>query len=83
MFRYVLPVDDYPHTFGLTSDPVAVAATPDINVEFWAENNTEVPAHDRTFQVFGTGHPLPFGAKWAGTCQRSDGFVWHLYEVTP
>jgi hypothetical protein len=83
MFRYVVPVDDQMHLFDLTSDPVAVAATPDSrSVEFWAEYDPDDGQTDRAFRVFGTGHPLPNGVVWTGTCPRTaDGLVWHLYEV--
>jgi hypothetical protein len=104
MFRYVVRVDDQPHTFDLAcggySGPLHVAAsrgrpgnieqpaatgTGGIHVvEFWAEHNPD--EHDerpRTFQVFGTGQPLPDDAHWVGTCDRTpDGLVWHLYEIS-
>ena len=85
MFRYVVPVDDQPHEFTLTGDPVAVAAAePEPTaVEFWAEYDEDAGRTDRVFRAFGTGHPLPPGARWVGTCQRVLGLVWHLYEVTP
>jgi hypothetical protein len=83
MYRYEVPIDDEPHIFGLSHSPVAVAAqTSAYVVEFWAEHTKDAPLADRAFQVFGTGHPLPDGAKWVGTCPRVEGFVWHLYEVT-
>jgi hypothetical protein len=90
MFRYQVPVDDQPHLFTLTGDPVAVAplwadagSDPLMAVEFWAEHDDDAGASDRAFQVFGTGQPLPSGARWAGTCPRIAGLVWHLMEVTP
>jgi hypothetical protein len=83
MYRYVVPVDDQPHEFTLTGDPVAVAATAASDaVEFWAEHDDRDGRCDRAFQVFGTGHPIPDGAVWVGTCPRTDlGLVWHLYEL--
>lgn len=82
MFRYVVPVDDRPHAFRLTSSPVAAAVTGDRDaVEFWAESTGD-PGIARAFRVFGTGHALPDGARWAGTCPRTpDGLVFHLYEI--
>jgi hypothetical protein len=84
MYRYVVPVDDQAHVFTLTANPVVVAAATGPRshiVEFWAEND-EDPGWERWFQVFGTGHTLPAGAKWTGTCPRTAlGLVWHLYEV--
>jgi hypothetical protein len=104
MFRYVVRVDDQPHTFNLAcsgySGPLHVAASlgrpgnieepAEIGdaaihvVEFWAEHDPDsFGEQPRTFQVFGTGHPIPDGMSWVGTCDRTpDGFVWHLYEVT-
>jgi hypothetical protein len=77
-------VDDQTHTFRLTSNPRAVAASthPEIGVivEFWAEHHGE-HAVERTFQVFGTGHPIPASAQWWGTTPRALGLVWHLFEL--
>jgi hypothetical protein len=88
MLRYEVPVDDRPHLFTLTGDPVAVAPRwADTGgdlvtvVEFWAEHDEPGGASDRAFQVFGTGQLLPPDARWAGTCQRIAGLVWHLYET--
>lgn len=83
IYRYVVPVDDRPHSFTLTGDPVAVAVAEACidRVEFWAEHDDDAGATDRSFQVFGTGHPLPPGARYAGTCNRVSGLVWHLMEV--
>ena len=84
MFRYTVPVDDQPWTFDLTSNPVHVAGGTTLDeVEFWAEHTAGAPKIARRFQVFGTGHPLPQGARWVGTCPRDrlSGIVWHLYEL--
>ena len=87
MFRYQVPVDDEPHLFTLTGDPVAVAplwagtgSEPLMAVDFWAEHAEHAGRCDRVFQVFGTGQPLPADARWVGTCPRIAGLVWHLYE---
>jgi hypothetical protein len=86
MFRYEVPVDDQAHKFALTGNPVAVAVRQtgplDFTVEFWAEHDDDSGIR-RAFQVFGTGHPLPDGARWTGTCPRTaGGLVFHLYELT-
>lgn len=82
MFRYVISVDDEPHIIPLSHSPVAVAAIGPAVVEFWAECTQGAWQPDRTFQVFGTGQPLPADAKWVGTCARTvQGLVWHLYEL--
>jgi hypothetical protein len=82
MFRYTVPVDDKPWTFDLTGDPVAVANGYTLDeVDFWAEYAEGAPKKARRFQVFGTGHPLPPGARHVGTCLRASGLIWHLYEL--
>lgn len=92
IFRYEVLVNNKPQRHLIQGDVrKAVAGYRKVDgrtyhvVEFWAE--TEEPAPDgtalqRTFQVFGTGHPLPDSAVWRGTCDRTpDGLVWHLYEL--
>ncbi|HZR50170.1 MAG TPA: hypothetical protein VFB06_11680 [Streptosporangiaceae bacterium] len=83
MYRYAVPIDDLAWTFDLTGNPVYVAASSSrYEVEFWAEYAEGAPRTARRFQVFGTGHPLPPGARYVGTCPRTpEGFVWHLYEL--
>jgi hypothetical protein len=92
MLRYFVVVNDRPQSLTLWANPRHVAAArlgvgPDAQhiVEFWVEGYFE-PYEDkavvRTFQVFGTGHPLPEGAVWRGTTDRTpEGLVWHLYEL--
>jgi hypothetical protein len=85
MYRYLVPVSDRAYTCALTSGPVAVAAVcrelPDFAVEFWAEYDPDAAVTQRTFKVFGTGYLVPDNARWAGTCARLNGLVWHLYEI--
>lgn len=46
----------------------------------WAEIDTDQILEHRTFQVFGTGHPIPKESCYIAT--TFDGpFVWHIYEV--
>lgn len=82
MLRYEVAVNDEPQDF-LVGDPVHVAAGRYDVVEFWAEWDDEhPPTGERTFQVFGTGQPLPHQATWIGTADRTpEGLVWHLYEL--
>lgn len=91
MFRYEVPVDDREHRHVVHGEVRKVATqtwTPGRMpvVEFWAEGVDPVPDGtllQRTFQVFGTGHPLPENAQWRGTTDRDQaGLVWHLYELT-
>lgn len=82
--RHEIPVDDQPHTVKLTSNPRAATAKhveASHIVEFWAEHHGDQWASPRTFQVYGTGHPIPDNAHWHGTTQRIDGLVWHLFEL--
>lgn len=89
MFRHRVYVNDRPQTLHIGGDPLHVEAArlvvgPDAPhvVDFWAEYDDERPKVARTFQVFGTGHPLPEGARWRGTTARTlEGLVWHLYEL--
>jgi hypothetical protein len=82
MFRYTVPVDDQARAFDLTGDPVHVAGGITLDeVDFWAEFTDGAPRRARRFRVFGIGQPLPGNARWAGTCPRVSGLVWHLYEI--
>lgn len=82
VFRYTVPVDDQPHTFDLTNDPLHVANGAMLDeVEFWAEHDMDAPEYPAVFQVVGTGQPLPDGAVHVGTCPRIHGLVWHLYRL--
>ena len=89
MLRHWVLVNDRPQDLHV-GDPVHVAAAqlgvgPNAQhiVEFWAEGTLDdLDLPERTFQVFGTGQPLPHNAVWIGTTDRtSEGLVWHLYEL--
>lgn len=82
MLRYEVGIDGRV-SHELTGDPVHVGALAcGAGVEFWAEHDEGQPVRRRTFQVVGTGHPVPPGAQWAGTAPRTpEGLVWHLYEI--
>jgi hypothetical protein len=95
MYRYEIPIDDQKYSHKLT-DPIRrvgyrESILPskrygDVPImEFWAEHDDEHESHadTRTFQVFGTGQPLPDNAVWVGTSSRDQlGLVFHLYELT-
>jgi hypothetical protein len=91
MFRHRVIVSDRPQVLHIGGDPLHVEAArlgvgdnAQHVVDFWCEYDDERPRQKaaRTFRVFGTGHPLPEGAKWWGTTARTDdGLVWHLYEL--
>lgn len=81
VWKYVVPVDDQPHTFDLPmGKPVLFAAVQyRLAVSFWVEVNPQEPTTPRTFRVFGTGHVVPWGWAYCGTA-LDGAFVWHLYE---
>lgn len=90
MFRYEVQVNDLPQRHIVSGEVHGAATRPWVPgetpvVEFWAENDDQ-PSDGtllkRTFQIFGTGHPLPDQARWRATTERdSAGLVWHLYEM--
>ena len=49
----------------------------------WVLLNSETDTVDRTFVVYGTGHPISEKKlDYIGTCQQmSGGFIWHLFEI--
>jgi hypothetical protein len=75
--------------FKLTHIPVHFAAkreygtTGDHIVEFWAIHDDELPEFEHTYQVIGTGNPIPEDCRYVGTCDRLDGLVWHVFEKVP
>jgi hypothetical protein len=84
VWRHTVPVDNRPHRFLLTSRPLYVNWGSSIReVDFWFEHASGVPETEHWLQVFGTGHILPPGARYRGTCPRHEatGAVFHLYEV--
>jgi hypothetical protein len=48
-------------------------------VEFWAEYGETVDMYKTTYQVYGTGQPIPDYAIYRGTAPRKNGLVFHLY----
>ena len=93
MLRYQVVVNDRPQKIDLCGwsgvmprvEATRLGAGPAAQhlVEFWAEGDLDGGPHKSMwFQVFGTGHELPSGARWWGTTARTpEGLVWHLYEV--
>lgn len=81
IYRYEVPVDDAAHDRLLQGDIVKVEAKDLYTVEFWAEKTPASRQTPRLFRVYGTGHPVPVTAKHVGTCSRTGGLVWHLYEM--
>ncbi len=62
--------------FGMQPDLTWGGAVPTV----WALVDSDSPPEPRRFQILGTGHPLPRGARHVGT--YGDGpFVWHVFEM--
>jgi hypothetical protein len=81
--RYEIPVGE-PAVFELGGHPWRVETCPgrDGVVEFWTHFSGDKYTMTRTFQVFGTGHPVPEDAEWRGTTGRTrSGLVWQLFEL--
>ena len=80
--RYEVPVDDRPHRHILGGPIVHVAAFHVDAVEFWAVYDVDGMQQQRAFQVVGTGHEIPSGARHVGTAIAPGGrLVWHLMEL--
>lgn len=54
------------------------------SVFFWAEVDTRTEVMTRNFEIFGTGHEIPYRMgvdyDFIGTAHMSTGLVWHLFE---
>lgn len=51
----------------------------------WALVDTSQPDEERSFWVYGTGHPITEADPWIGmthhgTVQTESGLVWHIFE---
>jgi hypothetical protein len=52
------------------------------NLTMWVDQTIGNSASYRTFNVYGTGHPIPDdNAVHVGTALMSSGLVWHVYET--
>ncbi|KAB2347363.1 DUF7352 domain-containing protein [Actinomadura rudentiformis] len=88
VYRHRLIVGSPPHTVAagtpLHCEAVRIDVGPNAQhgVDFWTLHDDGAQELKRTFQVFGTGHDLPDGARYWGTTARTeDGLVWHLFEL--
>ena len=70
-----LPVGSVPRHFNVQD------RLPTVWIEVPGEWVSTTIVTKRTFRVFGTGHEIPDGSVYVGTCMDRE-FVWHLYEVT-
>ena len=83
VLKWVVPVDDEPHTIG--TGPVVLVACQrgSEQVEVWTVELDE-PSQARPVQVFGTGQPLPPAWQHVGSTLSAGGvLVWHVFEAPP
>lgn len=84
IYRYELEIVDrqvIPIPLGSVVLSVAPGRSDDFHLDLWALT-TGLPDVDYTFQIFGTGHPMPDDItrlKFIGTCVMS-GLVWHVFR---
>lgn len=84
--RTRLPIDDLPHGIDLTGEILHVAARHLGTVEVWYQARPDgMDPMRRSFQVVGTGQPIPahlgFYATHKGSAVTPDGqLVWHVLE---
>lgn len=85
VLRSQILADDQWETFDLSGPIVHIATRAEACVEIWWIDDPVLPLRERTFRVFGTGHPLPDdAAKHVGTAVTPSGqLVWHLFERRP
>lgn len=85
VLRYQVPVDDAWHTLPVLGAIVHVATRSPEIVEFWAYGCG--PERQRTFRVFGTGHPIPEADAYTTPVYTNTAIVpggalvWHLFEL--
>ena len=88
VYKYEVPVSDVPWAVGMPIGAkilhVGVSGTdPMTTVWIWAEVARDVPTEIRSFQLTGTGHPVPDGLTYVGTAYEAMlPLVWHVWEVT-
>jgi len=81
--RTLLPLDDRPHGIDLTGEILHAAARHHGTVDVWYMARRPDQEHmRRSFQVFGTGHPIPASLmRHQKTAITADGrLVWHVLE---
>jgi hypothetical protein len=82
VLRYTVDHEEGAKTFSLRGNPVHVGNGGLVGeIDFWVVDSDGVPKTTRRFQVFGTSEALPPDARHIGTCPRTAGEVWHLFEV--
>lgn len=89
VLRHEIPIDSRPHTLRLGGDPIAADGYRpgglSVNtLEFWCVSDDASYSVMYQLQVFGTGEPVPDGARWlCSTGRLPNGEVWHLFDMEP
>jgi hypothetical protein len=86
VLKWDVPVDDREHTIGAGFIAHVGCQQGPETVQVWTEQSDDHPTRwpARTVRVFGTGQPLPDGARHLGSVVSAGGaLVWHVYEVQP
>lgn len=83
IYKYMIELDDPEIMVSLPvgAKVIHVGVQYSGEVHFWVELTPSSPDYEnRTFRIYGTGHPIPDGHTHQGTVLDRQ-FVWHLYEV--
>jgi hypothetical protein len=90
IFRYRIPVDDFPVVdMPVGAEVLTVAASADDTtlLDMWAVVDPAAPVERRAFRVVGTGNPMPddcgryVGTAVTGAVQVNARPVWHVFEA--
>lgn len=88
VWKFPLAIEDGPQAIAMPFGAEILdvqAQGPQGQPTVWALVNPAKPKRLRSFQVFGTGHPIDEEAqrlRYVGTTQMLDGtLVWHIFEV--
>lgn len=89
IFRYRLNIESIAQAISMPSASTVLSVAPARDgyyIDLWAKVANSDHNRDKTFQVFGTGHPMPETGPpldFIGTCVMSDGLVWHVFAEVP
>lgn len=83
VLKWIITVDDDEHR--IPGRLLAAASSPhsnEINVWTLVVGDPGTAAPTTPYRIFGTGHPIAWGAAWVATVQAPP-FVWHLFRTGP
>lgn len=82
VWKYTLELSDEPQVLSIPkgAEILTVAGQHD-KPALWALVEPTAVREPRTFRVFGTGRPVPYGLQFVGTAICHGGsLVWHVFE---